>query len=180
MHTNSSYTHTHTHTHLLLVAYPVRRLQALLQEGEAQLVYGRFVEVILHKAVTGTEESSAGISYVTINLFEFGQTFQMNNQDWWPLMTYWSTVYHYIIFKPVLLDNIHKVSIAPLPEVFGAKRDECRVVHAHSSSTPRLLLLLLQHLTQWRLAVLQGFQLRVEQAVQSLGAAPCRHRCGAL
>lgn len=65
------HTYTRTHTHLLLVAYPVRRLQALLQEGEAQLVYGRFVEVILHKAVTCTEESSAGISCVTINFFFF-------------------------------------------------------------------------------------------------------------
>lgn len=43
--------YTHTHTHLLLVAYPVSRLQALLQEGEAQLVYGRSVEIVLHEAV---------------------------------------------------------------------------------------------------------------------------------
>lgn len=83
-------------------------------------------------------------------------------------------------FQPVLLDNIHKVSVAPLPEVLGAKRDECRVVHAHGSSAPRLLLLLLQHLTQRRLAVVQGLQLRAEQAVQSLGATPCRNRRGTL
>lgn len=38
-------------TDLLLVADPVRRLQTLLQKGEAQFVDGRFVEIVLHKAV---------------------------------------------------------------------------------------------------------------------------------
>lgn len=45
---------SHTDTYLLLVAYPVSRLQALFQEGEAQLVYGRFVKIVLHEAVMGT------------------------------------------------------------------------------------------------------------------------------
>lgn len=49
--------HTHTNTHLFLVAYSISRLQAPLQEGEAQLVYRRSVEVVLHEAVTGKEES---------------------------------------------------------------------------------------------------------------------------
>lgn len=45
------------HTHLLLVAYPVSRLQAFLQERDPQLVYGRFVEIVLHKAVDIIAES---------------------------------------------------------------------------------------------------------------------------
>lgn len=57
MQENNSYTHTRTHTNLFLVADPVGRLQALLQEGQAQFVYGWFVEIILHKTVTGTESS---------------------------------------------------------------------------------------------------------------------------
>lgn len=55
--------HTQRHTHLLLVAYPVSRLQATLQEGEAQLVYGRSVEIVLHEAVTGTEEKSVDVMF---------------------------------------------------------------------------------------------------------------------
>lgn len=46
---------SHTNTYLLLVAYPVRRLQALLQEGEAQLVYWRFVKIVLHETARDTQ-----------------------------------------------------------------------------------------------------------------------------
>lgn len=41
---------------LLLVADPVGRLQVLLQKGEAQLVNGRFVKIVLHKTVTSTKQ----------------------------------------------------------------------------------------------------------------------------
>ena len=52
-----------THTHLLLVTYPVSRLQALLQEGEAQLVYRRSIEIVLHKAVNRQGGKSVDIIY---------------------------------------------------------------------------------------------------------------------
>lgn len=54
------------------------------------------------------------------------------------------------------------------------------MVHSHGSSAPRLLLLLLQHLTQRRLAVVQSLQLGAEQAVRTLGVAARRHDRGTL
>lgn len=63
------------------------------------------------------------------------------------------------------------MSVAPLSEVLGAQGDESRVVHPHGPSTP-LLLLLLEHLTQGRLAVGQGLlQPGAQQTVQGLRAA---------
>ncbi len=66
---------------------------------------------------------------------------------------------HCCRFLPVLLYHVHKVSVAPLTEVFGAQWDEGGVVHvshaANASSSGPLLLLLLQHLTQRGLAVCQ-------------------------
>lgn len=47
----------HAGANLLLVADPVGRLQALLQKGEAQFVDGRFVEIVLHKAVKKHKET---------------------------------------------------------------------------------------------------------------------------
>lgn len=85
-----------------------------------------------------------------------------------------------LVCLPVLFDDVHKVGVAPLPEVLGPQRDERRMVHAHGSSAPRLLLLLLQHLAQRRLAVVQGLQSRIEQSVQGLVAAPCRNYWGTL
>lgn len=157
--TTHTHTHTYTHTNLFLVADPVGRLQALLQEGQAQFVYGWFVEVILHKTVKSTESSQKKWA-VTINRLVVGNLHTRFN------------VFVPVPSSPVLLDNINKVSVAPLPEVLGAEGDECWVVHAHGSTAPCLLLLLLQHLTQWRLAVLQGCQLRTEQAIQSLWVVP--------
>lgn len=83
-------------------------------------------------------------------------------------------------FSPILFDNIHKVGVAPLPEVLWAQRDEHCVIHAHSSSTPCLLFLLLQHLTQRRLTVVQGLQPRTEQAIQRFRVSPCRNCWGTL
>lgn len=65
------------------------------------------------------------------------------------------------------------MSVAPLSEVLGAQGDESRVVHPHphGPSTP-LLLLLLKHLTQGRLAVGQGLlQPGAQQTVQGLRAS---------
>lgn len=89
----------------------------------------------------------------------------------------WSTAS--IFFQPVLLDDVHKVGVAPFPEVLGAERDERRVVHAHGAA-PGLLLLLLKHLAQRRLAVLQGLQLGAEQSVQCPGVVTRGHRWRAL
>lgn len=46
--------HTNTQTNLFLVADPVSTLQAFIQKGQAQLVYGRFIEIIFHKTATDT------------------------------------------------------------------------------------------------------------------------------
>lgn len=45
-------------TDLLLVADPVRRLQAPLQKGKTQFVDGRFVEIVLHKAIIKQTQGS--------------------------------------------------------------------------------------------------------------------------
>lgn len=67
--------HKTTHTHLLLEAYPVSRLQGPLQEGEAKLVYGRSVEIVLHKAVTGREESQWKLCSVLNNYLKVADKF---------------------------------------------------------------------------------------------------------
>ena len=52
------------HTNLLLVTDPIGGLQARLQESKAQFVYGRFVEIVLHKTVTGRDQSQSNLYIV--------------------------------------------------------------------------------------------------------------------